>query len=92
MSASTCQMQMHQPLGISPFPTGAFDNRNPSELNHSVGHISQPAGEPLGVVTHGPSPHVLGQGSKHMTAACRFGDSFQHGTHLCCPGLGKGNS
>lgn len=66
--------------------------RKQRELNHSVGHISQPAGEPLGVVAHGPSPHVFGQGSEHMAAACSFGDSFQHGAHLCRSGPGKGDS
>lgn len=62
------------------------------EPNHSVGHVPQPAGEPLAVVAHGPSPHVFGQGSKHMAAACCFGDSFQHGAHFGRSGPGKGNS
>lgn len=80
-------------VGTSPISTGALDGeRQHGEPYHSVGHLSQPAGEPPGVVTHGPSPHVLGQRSKHMAAACGFGDSFQHGTDLCRSGPGKGNS
>lgn len=79
--------------GSIPSSLGASGGKSKlGEPNHSVGHVSQPAGEPLGVVTHGPSPHVFGQGSKHMAAACCFGDGFQHGIHLCCSGLGKGNS
>lgn len=59
------------------------------ELYHSVGHISQPAGKPLGVVAHCPSPHVLGQGSEHVAAACCLIHGFQHSTHLRCPGPRK---
>lgn len=62
------------------------------ELYHSVGHVSQSPREPLGVVAHSPSPHVLGQGSEHVAAACCFGDGFQHGAHFCCPGLSKRTS
>ncbi len=62
-------------------------------LNYrSVCHVSESARESLGVVAHGPSPHVFGQGSKHMAAARRVGDGFQHGPHLCCPCPGKSSS
>ena len=59
---------------------------------HSVSHLSQSAREALGVVAHGPSPHVFRQGSKHMAAARCLGDGFKHGAHLCRPGPGKSSS
>lgn len=34
--------------------------RKDSKLNRFVGHFSQSPREPLGVVAHGPSPHVFG--------------------------------
>lgn len=67
-------------------------NQVSGELNHSGGHVPQSAGEPLGVVAHGPSPHVLGQRFKHMAAGRRLGDGFQHGAHLRRPRLGKRHS
>lgn len=66
--------------------------RKDSKLNRFVGHFSQSAREPLGVMAHGPSPHVFGQGSENMTAACCFGNGFKHGTHLCHPGPCKPSS
>lgn len=63
-----------------------------SKTYHFVDHFSQSAGQPLGIVAHGSSPHVFGQSSKHVAAACCFGDSFQHGLHLCHPGLCKAAS
>lgn len=62
------------------------------EYDHSVGHLSQPARKTLGVVAHRSPPHVPRQRSKDMTAACCLGNSFQHGTYLCCPGPGKNSS
>ena len=59
------------------------------QTHHVVGHVSQPAGQSLGVMTHGPPPHVFRKSSKHMGAACCLGDGHQHGVHLCSPGLGK---
>lgn len=62
------------------------------ECYHSVGHFSQPTRKTLGVVAHGSSPHVFGQGSENMAAARCLGDCFQHGAYLCCPGSGKSSS
>lgn len=62
------------------------------ESYHSVGHFSQPVRKTLGVVAHGSSPHVFGQGSEHVAAACCLGNGFQHGTYFCCPGSGKSSS
>lgn len=59
---------------------------------HSVRHISQSAREPLGVVAHGPSPHVFGKSLRHVAAARRLGDRFQHGVHLCSSGSGESSS
>lgn len=58
-------------------------------LYHPVGYVPQSARQPLGVVAHGPPPHVFRQGSKHMATACGLVDSFQHGAYLRCPSSGK---